>query len=242
MTAPALALPVAAAPFAARLRLGFAEGTPAAALHDRAALAGLLARMRAARPAADPRALASLVAKAACGAAIPGPLAAAACGLALDVAPGTARFSLDAAGLPAALVLPAPRAIDEDAFLAGLFGGLIAPLVETLAAVSGVSQRVLWSNAGNVAAWTLGTLLQVEEPPPRAAALYRELHGRERISWRAGRNPLHRPVLWRLRETAGRTPLVHRRRVCCLRDRAGETLCWSCPRLAPALTPRGCPP
>lgn len=227
---PALALPAAAAPFATRLRPWSGEGVSAAALHDRAALADLLARMRAERPAADPRALASLVAKAACGAAIPGPLAAAACGLRLDVGPETARFVPDEVGRPAALALPAPRIVPEEAVVAGLFGGLLAPLFEALAAVSGVSPRVLWSNAGNVSAWTLGTLLQADAPPPRAAALYRALHARERAPWRAGRNPLHRPVIWRLRETPGPTPLVHRRRVCCLRDRAGEALCWSCPR------------
>lgn len=230
-----LSLPTAAAPFAARLRLGSEAGAPAADWHDSRRLAAILAGMRAARPEADPRALGSLLEKSACAAAIAGPLAAAACGVALVLDPAQARLAADGDGRPAALCLPAPRAGSEATCLEGLFGGLVAPLLDALAPLSGAAPRVLWANAGNVAAYTLGTLLQDDDPPPRAAALYRALLARERVPWRAGRNPLRRPVTWRLREEPGPTPLVHRRRVCCLRDRAGEPLCWSCPRV-PAAT------
>lgn len=225
-------------PFADRLRLGSApladgeEEHPAASFLDPATLQARLDLLHRRYPGGDRRAVASLWTKYYLAALLPGPIAAHAADMSLDAAAGATRIVL-VDGLPAALRLPDPVVIDGDEAWARLFAGHVAPLFKTVRGLCGVSARVLWSNAGNVAAYVLGTLAHAgaDGAALRVAAAYRSLFDRADLPWHAGPNPLRDPVTWIALDEPDLPARVHRRRLCCLRWRLGESYCYSCPRI-----------
>lgn len=132
---------------------------------------------------------------------------------------------LDTDGHTAAIRLPPDIAhfnpASADARFARLIDTHLTPLIRAIGAASGLPEKVLWSNAGNVAE---NVLRECE------ASLGRQhqgvVHGADLLAARrgpdGGRNPLFEPI----RYVEG----ARRRRICCLRYPI-ETLgyCKSCP-------------
>lgn len=117
-----------------------------------------------------------------------------------------------------------------DAFATPLrFSGLLrhlSPAVGALAAVSGASPRVFWSNAGNTFEHALTVLAGHSGARPAALDAARETLQRDRLP-DGQRNPLYRPVDYRLRPD-GRVQRC--RRLCCIRYLLAELdYCAGCP-------------
>lgn len=87
----------------------------------------------------------------------------------------------------------------------------LAPLITAISRSSGLSPRLLWSNAGGYFEWTVRELASRDPATEAAAAGERFLQSR---AWPDGwRNPLFEPVRY-VDEEGER---VCRRRICCLR-------------------------
>ncbi|APE29719.1 siderophore-iron reductase FhuF [Halomonas aestuarii] len=134
-------------------------------------------------------------------------------------------------GQTTGLVLPhagKPLArLDSDSRFTTLLDNHLTPLVEALAAATGASPRVFWSNAGNYVEYFVNALADhpmagpdVNEP---ALALI------ERRTLPDGRrNPLYRPVRHVTPETAEAPSRI--RRLCCIRYLIDELgYCANCP-------------
>jgi ferric iron reductase protein FhuF len=166
------------------------------------------------------------------GLAVPaGVLIARVLGRACDMAPARTQLVLRA-GMPAALHLHADALGARSGDPALRYGGLIAHLrgvIDTIAGMTKIAPRVLWSNAGNLLDYVL---TQCPSDHDDAAFLFgatSPLFDDER----GERNPLRTP----LRDVVPRSPMLpnpfRARRVCCVRyEIPGETqLCASCPLL-----------
>jgi len=204
---------------------------PARELLDPACLTGLLERFGARYAHGDRRAVASLWSKWHFGAVIAHGLAA---NLLLErdlpLGLGELHLQQSSEGKTSGLVLRhagRPLAeIDSHSRFATLMDGHLRPLIEALAAASGASPRVFWSNAGNTFEHFAGALADhpmaspgVSEPAKALLASRTLPDGR--------RNPLHRPV--RYVEGDDGTPR-RVRRLCCLRYLIDELgYCANCP-------------
>lgn len=131
----------------------------------------------------------------------------------------TTGLALRHAGKPLAELDPYPR-------FTTLLDGHLTPLIETLAAATGASAKVFWSNAGNYFEYFAGAL--ADHPmaskdlaePARALMASRSLpDGR--------RNPLYRPVRY-VEDSRSKPRRV--RRLCCIRYLIDELgVCGNCP-------------
>lgn len=118
-------------------------------------------------------------------------------------------------------------ALDPHSRFATLLDGHLTPLVEALAAASGASPKVFWSNAGNYVEHFAGALgdhpmaaADVGEPAQALMASRHLPDGR--------RNPLYRPV--RYVEPSAPDAPARIRRLCCLRYLIDELgVCANCP-------------
>jgi ferric iron reductase protein FhuF len=105
-----------------------------------------------------------------------------------------------------------------------LIEGHLAPFIRTLSRASALPEKVLWSNAGNIAESVVGECeAQLGADHPGV------IHGRALFAAKSlgggRRNPLFEPV----RYIPNRTP-ARRRRICCLRYRIPALpLCKTCP-------------
>lgn len=116
----------------------------------------------------------------------------------------------------------------------GLLSDHVAPLAFAIRDLTGLSPRVVWSNAGNLIAYLYRELASLPGLSFVARAHNDHVLGMRHTPWFPKGNPLFDPVRM-IRVTSGnRTADIHCRRVCCLRDRLGDTLCTSCPRLSDA--------
>lgn len=188
---------------------------------------------------ADPRALASVWSKQYFQHLLPALLCAALAGYRLPLRPQTLALVVDEQGMPLALCLPDRG----EAFSPGdpfeRFGAVLdeylAPFIEALQRASGVSARVLWSNAGNYFEAFLRHLASLGDLPFALDDGQALLDSPQRPDGR--RNPLYRPVLYvDAQHDDGLWRLWRKRRLCCIRDLLpGVGLCPNCPRL-------DCPP
>jgi ferric iron reductase protein FhuF len=134
-------------------------------------------------------------------------------------------------GHTSGLVLPhAGRSlagVDPCLRFATLLDGHLAPLVEALAATTGASPRVFWSNAGNYIEYVAGVLADHPMAPPGVTEPVRTLL--ERCTLPDGlRNPLYRPVRYIESIEPNRPHRV--RRLCCIRYLIeGLGYCSNCP-------------
>lgn len=102
----------------------------------------------------------------------------------------------------------------------------LAPLIETLARVSGASPRVFWSNAGNTFEQCLGKLLHHPDAWPGMTDSLQHFLTQRRLPDKR-RNPLYQPVRYQKRPD-GSTKRV--RRLCCIRYLVPELgYCGNCP-------------
>lgn len=130
----------------------------------------------------------------------------------------TARIWLPHGGLP--LVSQA----SHERF-STLFDDHCAPLIEALAAVSGLSAKVFWSNLGTYVEFVGSTCSQHPDFRGAGEPLLNYLDTKTLPDGR--RNPLYQPV--RYLELGGETP-ARVRRLCCIRYRLpNEPLCGGCP-------------
>ncbi|SEP80945.1 ferric iron reductase protein FhuF [Pseudomonas sp. NFACC02] len=138
---------------------------------------------------------------------------------------------LDAQGMPLGFKLPdpgqhwAPVPIHAFQRFDELIEGHLRSLIDTVATLTRLSPRVLWSNAGNYFEWLLGVLASAV---PQADLR----HGHDLLNApereHGQRNPLYQPV--RYIEVAGQATLKRQRRVCCVRYRVGGlSRCDNCP-------------
>ncbi|WP_136067376.1 siderophore-iron reductase FhuF [Modicisalibacter radicis] len=204
---------------------------PAAALLDREVLGGLLDRLVAGFGAgADRKAAASLWSKYHLSAvSIPTLVANLLLELELPVAPDGMRLSVGEKGETARLWLPhggrpLPSRAPEARFR-HLLDDHCAPLIEALAALSGLSPKVFWSNLGHYVEYAARTCSRHPAFGGAGEPLLRFLEMRVLPDGR--RNPLYRPV--RYLDLGGEAP-ARVRRLCCVKYRLpGEALCGGCP-------------
>ncbi len=141
----------------------------------------------------------------------------------LPLAFSAVRLRVDQHGMPKALVLPhtgEPRQPGATR-LAELVDEHLIPVVDAMAVASGLTPRVVWSNAGNYLEWFVK---RIEGLMPADAQA--EAHAWLTTSTCADGtpNPLFRPV------TYANAPPRRRRRVCCLRYLLQDVpLCENCP-------------
>jgi ferric iron reductase protein FhuF len=138
---------------------------------------------------------------------------------------------LDEQGMPLGFKLPdpgqrwAPSPTDTFQRFDGLIEGHLRPFIDTVANLTRLSPKVLWSNAGNYLEWLLSVLASAI---PQADLS----HGHDLLNasslTEGRRNPLHQPV--RYIKVAGQAALKRQRRVCCVRYRvSGLAFCENCP-------------
>lgn len=200
-------------------------------LAEPAYMAALLERFSAQYAHGDRRALASLWSKWHFSALIGHGLAASLLlGRELPLSLEALSLTLSPAGQTTGFQLAhAGQTVDEPAAsvrFATLLDGHLAPLIATLATVSGASPRVFWSNAGSYVAHFAEALETHPLAVLGAGAAARALMAEH--TWPDGRrNPLYQPV----RQVTGEDGAPRQvRRVCCLRYRLEELdVCGNCP-------------
>jgi ferric iron reductase protein FhuF len=131
----------------------------------------------------------------------------------------TTGLALRHAGRPLADLDPCRR-------FATLLDDHLGPLIEALAAATGASQKVFWSNAGNYFEHFAGALADHPMAAPDDAEPARALM-ESRMLPDGRRNPLYRPV----RYVEGEAERPRRvRRLCCIRYLIDELgVCGNCP-------------
>lgn len=208
-------------------------------LTDGAILRALLARFGAAYPGEDRRAVASLWSKWLFAVVLEPVLATnMLADWALPVGLGDIGLILTADGRAEALKLghvgAAFRPASAERRFAALIDDHLALVIAALARETGITPRVLWSNAGNYVEHAVATAGR-----SASAACPGVIHGQELLASRArpdGRpNPLFAPVYYL--DAQGRTG--RRRRICCIRYLIpGQKYCGTCPivRQDPART------
>lgn len=227
MTIPALA-PLFRGPlerFSDSLTLAPVEGARAAAdLLNRETLGALIERLAADYGDGDRRAVASIWSKSHFSALMPVVLAA---NLLLDldlpVTLGEVALVADERGRTRRFALPhGGEALGPEAGetrFDRLIDGHLEPLIAALAAVSGASPKVFWSNAGNVFDFIVRGAGDLGADAAGVEAGLALMAARRR---RGRPNPLYAPVSY---PAGGRV-----RRVCCLRYLAsGVGYCGTCP-------------
>lgn len=130
----------------------------------------------------------------------------------------TTRLWLPHGGVPLA-------STDPQARFSSLFDDHCAPLIDALAAISGLSAKVFWSNLGHYVEFVGKTCSRHPEFSGAGEPLLAYLDTKTLPDGR--RNPLYQPV--RYLELGGNTP-ARVRRLCCIKYRLpGESLCGGCP-------------
>ncbi|HEV7368478.1 MAG TPA: siderophore-iron reductase FhuF [Arenibaculum sp.] len=201
-------------------------------------LAAALATYGARWPGGDPRAVGSDWTKAYFRTVLPPLLAPVFAGVVITAAPSDLWVRTEG-GEPVAVHLRTGAAVRgeqrDPADLAPFYGALLgrhaARVVAAVREASGLSPRVAWSNLGGLLAFAYRTLAGRPELAGAAARHAEAVLGRPEVPWFDGRNPLLDPVRTIPVGIPGLPEVAHVRRVCCLRDRLGQTLCLSCPRL-----------
>lgn len=198
----------------------------------------MMVRFRPEFVAEDPRGLASLWSKNYFVRLIP-PVMAAALLLNYRLPLDMARLEVvvDGSGVPIAFKLPhageklpeAPRTPFER--FAHLIEDNLAPFIGALSACSGLTEKVLWSNAGNYFEWALGQLA-AQGGTAQALADGKVLL-EARLTPDGRRNPLHEPIRYvEVAEPDAEPDLWRMRRLCCIRYLLpGVELCPNCPKL-----------
>jgi ferric iron reductase protein FhuF len=179
--------------------------------------------------AACPRATASIWSKYLVAAMLPAPALHALAGVRLETSP---VLLLDGMR-PAAMVASPPTqlcAAAEPRHLVTFLRIFAEPALRAVAQDVRLAPRVLWSNAANFLAWLFEqwrrSPVLVERTETLASAILTA------AAWPDGTaNPLHRQVDYVPTPLAG-VPVTRHRRLCCLRDRLGQPLCVTCPKIS----------
>ena len=172
-------------------------------------------------PDACPRGAASVWSKHLFSALLPAPALAALAG----APPADDPLLMMVDGLPKAILASPPDAWSAspapDA-LAGWTDRVLGDgVIAALAAASGLAPRLFWSNAAAMLAYLCEKWDAVPALAGRSAALRATLFDRETL----------RGQIAYVATPVPEYPTLRRRRLCCLRDRLGQPLCSSCPRI-----------
>jgi ferric iron reductase protein FhuF len=135
---------------------------------------------------------------------------------------------------PEALVLrpPASLAAAANPQVLGIFvAGIVTAAIDRLAAVTGLSPRVFWSNAANIIAYLTERWSKIPGAQCRAARLRAALLDGPLLPGTDRPNPLRGHIGYTACDVPGWETGARRRRICCLRDRLGQPLCFSCPKI-----------
>lgn len=200
-------------------------------------LSALMARFRPQFAAADQRGLASIWANQYFMRLFPPVISAA---LLLDLRMPLRiehmAISVDAEGLPQIFKLPGqcePLPPPHNPFerFAHLLDDNLQPFIQALCALTGVSAKVLWSNAGNYFEAWLGQLQKRSQQPQLLLDGERLLSAPQRPD--GSRNPLYAPIRYvDIEHADGQVRAWRQRRLCCIRYvLPGVELCPNCPRL-----------
>lgn len=144
---------------------------------------------------------------------------------------------VDGSGVPIAFKLPHAGEILPEGQrtpferFAHLLEDNLTPFIRALSACSGLTEKVLWSNAGNYFEWALGQLA-AQDVPTQALADGEALL-EVRLTPARRRNPLHEPIRYiEVAEPDAEPHLWRMRRLCCIRYLLpGVELCPNCPKL-----------
>ncbi len=143
---------------------------------------------------------------------------------------------VDGEGLPLVFKLPGPceqLPPPQNPFerFAHLLDNNLQPFIQALCAHTGVSAKVLWSNAGNYFEAWLGQLQKRSEEPALLLDGERLLSTAQRPD--GSRNPLYAPIRYvDIEHADGQVRPWRQRRLCCIRYvLPGVELCPNCPRL-----------
>jgi ferric iron reductase protein FhuF len=188
-----------------------------------------LHRARSGNVAACPRATTSVWTKHLFAALLPAPALHALAGRRFD---GPPVLLIDNVRPVAMAALPPDRicATAEPQHLTDFLRSIADPLIRTLAKEARLAPRLLWSNAANFLAWLFEQWQRSPALAERSAAMASTLF--DDATWPDGlANPLHRHVDY-VPTTLVEYPVTRRRRLCCLRDRIGQPLCVTCPKIS----------
>ena len=157
---------------------------------------------------------------------VPATAAAIAADWRLPLDPRQLRVALDAEGGVATVALPHAGAASPAGDAEERFGFLVTehlpPVIDSLARASGLTRRVLWSNAGNLFERVIGHCAQLLGETHPGVQQGREVLARRRLADGTA-NPLAEPVRYLPDGT-------RQRRVCCLRYLIPTLLyCGTCP-------------
>lgn len=143
---------------------------------------------------------------------------------------------VDGEGLPLVFKLPGPcepLPAPQNPFerFAHLLDDNLQPFIQALCAHTGVSAKVLWSNAGNYFEAWLGQLQKRSDQPQLLLDGQRLLSAAQRPD--GSRNPLYAPIRYiDIEHADGQVRPWRQRRLCCIRYvLPGVELCPNCPRL-----------
>lgn len=140
-------------------------------------------------------------------------------------------------GLPAAFQLPhagerwSQAPADGFERFAGLLDDNLAPFIQALTSYRKVASKVLWSNAGNYFEWFMSTLANLPFPQAMLAPGRQILEQRLRPD--GSRNFLFEPIRY-VPQQAPERPW-RQRRLCCIRNQLGMSMCDNCPHCPPEL-------
>lgn len=123
------------------------------------------------------------------------------------------------AAQPAGIAGPPAASVAAEWITGWLAGQVVTPL----AATSGLAPRLFWSNAATMAAYLCEQWEKLPEWTASAEQLRAALFGTP---------PLAGQITY-VATPVPEYPTVRRRRLCCIRDRVGQPLCSSCPRIDP---------
>jgi ferric iron reductase protein FhuF len=149
---------------------------------------------------------------------------------------GQLSIIVDGEGLPLVFKLPGPcepLPPPQNPFerFAHLLDDNLQPYIQALCAHTGVSAKVLWSNAGNYFEAWLGQLQKRSDQPQLLLDGQRLLSAAQRPD--GSRNPLFEPIRYiDIEHADGQVRPWRQRRLCCIRYvLPGVELCPNCPRL-----------
>lgn len=136
-------------------------------------------------------------------------------------------------GLPEAFKLPhagerwGSPPVDGFERFSGLLDNNFTPFIQALIGYRKVASRVLWSNAGNYFEWFMTTLAGMPFPPAMLAPGKQILETQKRPD--GTRNHLFQPV--RYVDQGEQCQPWRQRRLCCIRNELGMSMCENCPHL-----------
>jgi ferric iron reductase protein FhuF len=135
---------------------------------------------------------------------------------------------------PQALVARPPSSLAPaaDPRILGTFvAGFVMGAIDRLAKVTGLSPRVFWSNAANIIAYLTERWSKIPSAECRAATMRAAVLDGSLLPGTDRPNPLRGHIGYTPCKVPGWETGARRRRICCLRDRLGQPLCFSCPKI-----------